>query len=475
MKARLFPVYVCGAFALGMATQTPADVRRADTSAPTESSERISQIIVRLAQYEGTSREIGISTRQLGQLAKAAGVKLARLREMSGDARVLTLPKDMDPATVEAIAERISRLPGVEYAEPDRIYRPAAVIPAAAPELAATDPRYAEQWHYFEATGGIDLPTAWDMSTGDPSIHVAVIDTGILGNHEDLAGQWEGGYDFISRAANARDGNGRDSDPTDQGDWSAAYSSSWHGSHVAGTIAAATNNGKGVAGIAYGSKVVPVRVLGKSGGTTSDIIDAMRWSAGITVRGVPANAYPAEVLSMSLGGSGKCTTAWKNAIKDIRAKGSVIVAAAGNSQQDASKSSPGNCDGVITVAATDRSGDLAWYSNYGSKVEISAPGGDTSGTAENGILSTLNTGTKQAESDSYAFYQGTSMATPHVSGVVALMLSVNPDLTPDEVSDILQTSARPFAEGTTCATAGKCGAGILDAGAAVEAAAAAAE
>lgn len=476
MATRLFILYVFSAFTLGLATQATAEARQADSSARTVSDDRVSQIIVRLSQYEGSARDIGISARQLTRLVKAAaGIELTRFREMSGDARVLALPKEMDPATVEAITDRIARLSGVEYAEPDRIYRPAVVDPTtASPELAATDPRYAEQWHYFELTGGIDLPAAWAITTGDPSIRVAVIDTGILGSHEDLAGQWEGGYDFISRAANARDGDGRDGDPTDAGDWDSTDPSSWHGTHVAGTIAAATNNGKGVAGIAYGAKVVPVRVLGKRGGKTSDIVDAMRWSAGIAVKGVPTNPYPAEVLSLSLGGAGACSKAWRGAIEDVLAKGSVIVVAAGNEQKDASTSNPGNCPGVITVAATNRDGDLAWYSNYGPKVEISAPGGDTTDASGDGVLSTLNTGSQRAESDSYAFYQGTSMATPHVSAVVALMLSANPDLTPLQVARILKSTARPFAAGTTCATAVKCGAGILDAGAAVEASAASA-
>ena len=155
------------------------------------------------------------------------------------------------------------------------------------------------------------------------------------------------------------------------------HNSSWHGTHTAGTIGAASNNGVGVAGVNWNSKILPVRVLGKCGGYTSDIADGMRWAAGLSVSGVPANANPAKVLNLSLGGYGACDATYQNAVNAIVAAGTTIVVSAGNSNADAVNYRPGNCTGVITVAATNRDGGRAYYSNYGSTVEISAPGGET--------------------------------------------------------------------------------------------------
>jgi serine protease len=326
---------------------------------------------------------------------------------------------------------------------------------------------YSQQWHYYEAKGGLNLPAAWDKSTG-AGINVAVIDTGYR-PHADLSGQILPGYDFINSAAIAGDGNGRDSDASDNGDSTTAgqcgtglpaqdESSSWHGTHVAGTIAAKTNNGVGVAGVAYGAKIVPARVLGKCGGYTSDIADAIVWASGGTVTGVPANANKARVLNLSLGGSGACDTTTQNAINSARSRGAVVVVAAGNSNVNAANASPANCAGVITVAAVNRSGGKASYSNYGANVDVAAPGGDSGGA----ILSTWNAGTTTPAGDNYGTMMGTSMATPHVAGVAALMLAKNPNLTPDEVEARLKATARAFP-----AACSGCGAGIVDAAAAV--------
>jgi serine protease len=216
-----------------------------------------------------------------------------------------------------------------------------------------------------------------------------------------------------------------------------------------------------VAGIAYGAKIVPVRVLGTCGGYTSDIADGIIWSSGGTVSGVPNIAARAHVINMSLGGSGACDTTTQNAINSARSRGTVVVVAAGNESVNASNSNPANCAGVIAVAATNRSGGRASYSNFGTIVDVAAPGGD-SGAA---ILSTLNSGTKTPGSDSYAGYMGTSMATPHVAGVVALMLAKNSAMTPDQVESALKSTARAFP-----ASCSGCGAGIVNASAAVDAA-----
>lgn len=393
----------------------------------------------------------------LSRAGQQFGAAIKALHGTATGANVVHIGKRMAVADVAALARELQdRDPSVEYAEPDRIMLP---------QFTPNDPRYGEQWHYFESTGGIRADAAWDVVTGS-GVNVAVIDTGYR-PHADLSGQFVGGYDFITDLAVAADGNGRDADASDPGDSTVAGQcgagsggsrSSWHGTHVAGTIAARTNNALGVAGVAFNAKVVPVRVLGKCGGYTSDIADAIIWSSGGSVSGVPANPNPARVINMSLGGGGACGSTSQNAINSARSRGTVVIVAAGNSNTNASGSNPANCAGVVTVAATGRSGGKASYSNYGAVVDLAAPGGDAGG----GILSTLNSGTTTPGADSYAFYQGTSMATPHVAGVAALMLSKTPGMTPDQVESTLKATARAFP-----ASCGSCGAGIVDAARAV--------
>jgi serine protease len=397
----------------------------------------------------------------LARAGQQHGATMRALRATATGADVLQLSRTMSLADAQALAaEVMARDPDVEYAEPDRI-----MLPLATPN----DPMYTQQWHYYEAKGGLNLPAAWDVSTG-AGVNVAVIDTGYR-PHADLSGQILPGYDFITSATIAADGNGRDSDASDVGDSTYAgqcggglpaqdQSSSWHGTHVAGTIAAKTNNGVGVAGVAYGAKVLPVRVLGKCGGYTSDIADAMIWASGGAVTGAPANPNAARVLNLSLGGSGACDTTTQNAINSARSRGAVVVVAAGNSNVNAANANPANCAGVIAVAAVNRSGGKASYSNYGSNVDVAAPGGDSGGA----ILSTWNAGLTTPAGDNYGYMMGTSMATPHVAGVAALMLAKNPNLTPDEVEAKLKSTARAFP-----AACSGCGTGIVDAAAAVNA------
>ena len=323
------------------------------------------------------------------------------------------------------------------------------------PQWVPSDSQFASQWHYYEAVGGINLPAAWDRSLG-AGVRVAVIDTGYR-PHADLAANIVGGYDFIADTAVSNDGNGRDADARDPGDWCSS-SSSWHGTHVAGTIAAVTNNGLGVAGVAPSARIVPVRVLGTCGGYTSDIAAGVVWASGGTVSGIPANAYPARVLNLSLGGSGACGTTMQNAINSARSRSAMLVISAGNSNTNASNASPANCAGVITVGATTRTGARTSFSNYGSIVDVAAPGAD--------ILSTLNAGSTVPGADSYVPKSGTSMAAPHVAGVAALMLAKNAALTPDQVESMLKSSARafPVSPGTTTTI----GTGIVDAKKAVD-------
>jgi serine protease len=428
-------------------------VKYKDEKAPVVAKGKVSALAASAPLSSARKAIIDRAGQQFGFLMKES-------HRIGTGARVVKLDRKVALADAAKVAaELAARDPDVEYAEPDRILRPL---------LTPNDSMYSQQWDYFEATGGMNVPAAWDKSTG-AGIRVAVIDTGYR-PHADLSGQILAGYDFISDATIGNDGNGRDSDASDPGDWTAAgecgagepaSNSSWHGTHVAGTIAALTNNGSGVAGVAFGAKIVPVRVLGKCGGYTSDIADGIIWASGGSVSGVTNIAARAQVINMSLGGGGACGTTTQNAINSARSRGTVVVVAAGNESQNASNSNPANCAGVITVAATNRSGGRASYSNYGTVVDVAAPGGD-SGAA---ILSTLNAGTKAPGADSYAGYMGTSMATPHVAGVVALMLAKNPALTPDQVEAALKSSARAFP-----ASCSGCGAGIVNASAAVDAA-----
>jgi serine protease len=393
--------------------------------------------------------------------ASSRNLGLRHVRRTALGAHVLRLDRRVSVDEAVALAQEIQAGDfNVEYAEPNRMLH-AMFTP--------NDTFYAsQQWDLFEATAGIHMPSAWDTTSGT-GVVVAVIDTGYR-PHADLAANLVAGHDFISDTTNTHDGDGRDNDARDPGDYAAAdecdsssYTSSWHGTHVAGTIAAVTHNATGIAGIAFGAKVQPVRVLGTCGGTFADIADAIVWAAGGTVSGVPANATPARVINMSLGGTSSCPSTMQSAINTARSLGTVVVVAAGNENSNASTSAPANCTGVIAVAAVGRTGARASYSNFGAIVDLAAPGGDGS----NGIYSTLNAGSTTPGADSYAAYQGTSMATPHVAAVAALMLSVNAALTPDDVKSRLKSSARAFP--VTCTNG--CGSGLLDAAAAVAAAA----
>ena len=374
----------------------------------------------------------------------AGALRVSHQRRLAVDADVIRVDRKLDRVDAETLMRQLAADPNVEYVEVDQILRHA---------LTPNDPRYNQQWGYHNATGGIRADQAWDVSTG-AGVVVAVLDTGRT-SHSDLNANTIAGYDMINDATVAGDGNGRDSDPSDPGDYYGGNPSSWHGTHVAGTVAAITNNGVGVAGTAFNAKVSHVRVLGRGGGYTSDIADGIVWASGGSVSGVPANANPAEVINLSLGGSGSCGSTTQNAINSAVSRGTTVVVAAGNSNANVSGFTPANCNNVIAVAATDQNGSRASFS-----IDVSAPGV--------GIWSTLNAGTNAPGAESYASYNGTSMAAPHVAGVVALMQSAAPSpLSPAQVETILKNTARPLPG--TCS--GGCGAGIVNAKAAVDAAA----
>ncbi len=461
-------VTTTGAFAAAPAAPSPkpAPASQAMKALPSAPVEKV------IVTYKSQAPEAGSNAAAKTDTAEKAaktGEQLAFERRLSGGGALVDLGDSATTQDVNEVMAAFRADPSVATVEPD--------IRAYAMAVTPNDTDYAKQWDLVEATGGMNVPSAWDKTTGS-GVTVAVIDTGYAA-HSDLASNVVAGYDFISSSADARDGNGRDADSKDEGDWNAtagecgtgstASSSSWHGTHVAGTIAAVTHNSKGIAGIAYNAKIQPVRVLGKCGGSSSDIADAITWASGGTVSGVPANPTPAKVINLSLGGaSSTCPSVYQTAINGAVSRGTTVVVAAGNSNANTSGFTPANCSNVITVASTNRAGARSYYSNYGTLVDVSAPGGetrnatDTPGTVttpENAIYSTLNSGATTQSTENYKPYQGTSMAAPHIAGLAALMKSAKSTLTPAEIESAIKSNARPLPGACT----GGCGSGIADA------------
>lgn len=302
--------------------------------------------------------------------------------------------------------------------------------------VTTNDPFFVNQWHLKSGNSnpyGMKVIDAWSTESGSPDIYVAVLDTGIT-SHPDLDANVVAGYDMISDAASAQDGNSvRDNDATDTGDYhyenGSFVKSSWHGTHVAGIIAAADNN-IGVLGVAPNVKIIPIRVLGANGGTEADIVAGLNWAAGISINDIPSNQHPANVINMSIGGQGTCFTYSSTAtvLRNLKTRGITVVTAAGNDSGLAELSYPGNCVPTINVSAVGKTGKPTFYSNYGPATDIAAPGGDycyavgvTQPTGQ--IYSTLNDGIRGRGDPIYAYELGTSMASPNVAGVVALMYS----------------------------------------------------
>ncbi|WP_262103415.1 S8 family peptidase [Arthrobacter sp. Marseille-P9274] len=419
------------------------------------------RFIVKFKERAGRS-SVGRS-RAYGRAAKALGVAVEEVRTTATGARIVAAEEPLDNAQAADLVSALEASPDVVYVEPDRLMRPLAAAP--------DDELYGRQWNLWEDRAGLRVPGAWDVSTGEGAV-VAVVDTGIT-PHSDLAGNVLPGYDMVSNAEMARDGDGRDADPRDEGDWYGAFDcgdnqdgegSSWHGTHVAGTVAAVAGNAKGVAGVAPGAKILPVRVLGACGGFMSDIADAIVWAAGGAVDGAPLNPNPAQVVNLSLGNRGLCSPTTQAAINYAYGAGTAVVVAAGNEHVDAANASPGNCRNVIAVGASGRDGRRAAYSNYGSLLDVTAPGGDMAAAEANGIPSTSNGGATTAGAESYAYAEGTSMAAPHVSAVAALLMSpAGGGLSPAAVEKRLKATARPLASGCSVG----CGAGLVDAAAAL--------
>ena len=448
--------------ASGILPGTEAGLQAAGAStAPAAGVSHTDRVVIRWATTARTPRLVSARVAALGSAERVSAVsaatggtiRLVRAIGSDGTGGVYRLDAPLGPGASATLAA-IRAIPGVTSAEPD-----VWVTPGALPD----DPYAAQLWGMLgPATGspyGIDAVPAWSTTRGE-GVTVAVIDTGILA-HPDLAGQTVAGYDFIADALLANDGDGRDADPSDPGDWISAEDaagdfagcpvegSSWHGTHVAGTVAAAAGNAAGVFGAAPDARVQAIRVLGKCGGYLSDISDGIVWAAGGSIGGVPDNATPARVLNLSLGGASACPWYAADAIATARSLGALVVVAAGNSASDAAGSSPANCPGAFVVAATQSNGTKAGFSNFGAIVDIAAPG--------TGIWSTLNTGSTIPATPAYASYSGTSMATPHVAATAALLAAAAPGATNDEIEAAIRAGSTAFPG--TCTG---CGAGIAN-------------
>jgi len=434
----------------------------------------VPQLIVKFR--DGGERNALPPPSRVSALAADTGVVLAHSRAMALGAHVVRLFRALPIDEAERLAAQFAAHPDVEYVQLDHFNQPLFV---------PNDPYVNQQTYLDNAPGGINAYAAWDLTLGSSSIVVAVIDSGLTG-HPDLGGRILPGYDFISDPKIANDGDGRDPSAADPGDWMTAADladpffaarkfckvedSTWHGTAVAGVIAATGNNDYGIAGLDWLARVLPVRVLGKCGGPDSDIIDGIAWAAGLSVPGVPANANPAHVLNLSLGrfSDAPCGSAYEDVFAQALAHGvtRAIIAAAGNASEDVAGRAPANCPGVIAVAATNRSGSLTSYSNFGSAIVLSAPGGEY---PTDPIYTLDDFGTTAPMSPAVGKFAGTSFSAPMISGVVSLMLSVAPGLTSSRIRSILTSTAKPFPVGSTCDTT-RCGAGIVDADAAVAAA-----
>lgn len=408
------------------------------------------------------------------QLSLPDGRQLGFVHTMSDGSHVMQLPEAASAEETAALVSQLKQDPSVAAVQVDKRLYPAFV---------PNDTQYANQWYLSEDTAGMRMPSAWDLSTGSSSVVIAVVDTGVLPHAELDATRILPGYDFISDIPTANDGDGRDADPSDPGDAVVAgecsdpggppapptdESSSWHGLSVMGVMAATSDNGSDIAGIDFAARILPVRVLGKCGGFVSDIVAAIRWSAGLSVVGVPDNPTPANVINLSLAGDGACSPQEQLAINDAVAAGAVVVVAAGNEGLDVANFSPANCNNVITVGAVARDGSIASYTNRGEEVDLTAPGGDGPDYTDD-VLTLWNDGTTTPGADALAYIEGTSFTTAEVSAVAALMLAVNATLDPASVREILRVTARSFPD-SSCNT-NTCGQGLVDAGAALAGAA----
>jgi serine protease len=446
--------------------------------------------------HDALAREQPLAQRDAGRWQRVladTGLQPRAQRPVGGAARLLQFERRLSSDEARLLAGKLAARPEVAWVVPNERERRLTV---------PNDPLFGDQW-WLQAVSGSDgnaigqrrrgvpgFQRAWLQTTGNAAARVAVLDTGIT-SHPELVGRVLAGYDLVSDVATANDGNGRDPDPSDPGDWvtaadaaTSAFSgctvedSSWHGTLIAGIVAAQTNEGAGVAAASWAGRIVPVRVAGKCGADVADIVDGMRWAAGLPVAGVPTNPNPARIVNLSFGGSAPCNAAYQTAIDDLRAAGAVLVAAAGNERTTPTR--PASCQGVIGVAAVNRDGFKTNYSNFGPTLAIATVGGDDGEGLwgdlfdDGGLLSIFNLGTTAPGASGHAYLFGTSFAAPVVAGALSLMLSVNPALSAEQLIDGLRRSARPHVVSPhigVCSasnpwrclcTTTTCGAGLLD-------------
>jgi serine protease len=415
-------------------------------------------------------------------VAKSVGLPVRSVGE-AGRAALMRLDKPLRGHALDDAMRRLRLHPDVAWVEPD-------VIERRRSEPTETD--YTNlQWHLRVPGAGeqsaMNMPPAWQINTGS-NVVVAVVDNGVRFSHPDLVGKLLSGHDFVSELSVANDSDGRDADPSDPGDWVSAgdlgttifdacdvADSSWHGTFIAGQIGAVWNNGIGIAGINRLARILPVRVAGKCGALLSDLLDGVRWAAGLPVDGAPSNPTPARVINLSFGGSTACNAAYQSMVDDVTNQGALLVVAAGNNEGPLTR--PADCDGVMAVAAVRRDGAKADYSSFGPRVALSAPGGSSESGDANMIYATDNDGLTTPGADGYGYKQGTSFSAPQAAGVASLMLSVNNQLRPADLIYRMTEAARrrghvpsalpdcgPAGAGPCRCTATTCGAGLLDAG-----------
>ncbi|MCB2020158.1 MAG: S8 family serine peptidase [Burkholderiaceae bacterium] len=455
------------------------------------------------AQALGAGRAVdGGEAVRLSRVLGQAGFTKFRARPVGRSAQHLDFGRVLSGEDAARIAAQLRSDPDVEWVVANEREQLLQAQP--------NDPYYADQW-WLRAPGGSNanalaarlrgvpgFAAAWARETGRASAVVAILDTGVTA-HPELAGRVLPGYDFVSTVEYANDGDGRDADPSDPGDWVSAadksaapttfdtcelQSSSWHGTQLAGIVAAVTGNGSGIASTSWDGRVLPVRVAGKCGAEVADIIDGMRWAAGLAVAKsdggfLPMNPNPARIVSISFGSSAACNVAYQSTIDELAAHGVVVVAAAGN--QHAAPMRPANCKGAIGVAALNRDGFKATYSNFGAELVIATVGGDPddegawgAALGDDGIVTLNNEGRTTPGAAGYARAFGSSYSAPIVAGAISLMLSANPDLSAAQIVAGLRQSARPHVTspkmaacsadnpGRCVCTTKTCGAGLLD-------------
>ena len=451
-----------GAYTLTLASSSalPARVAAAGRAVAAATMPRVADAVVDYALDDPDCVAGRVLVRTVGprdaalRALEAAGATV--VRTTSGGTVVVELPSAtwVPAREVLAHAARLRALPCVARAEPDAVVRSLAT---------PDDPRFGELWNLT----AIGAPSAWDVSYGASSVVVGVIDTGIVA-HPDLDTQRVGGYDFVSDPTAAGDGDGRDADPTDEGTLDNRDGTSpWHGSHVAGIVAARANDGYGVVGVAPGCRVMPLRAIARGGGTSSDLADAIRYAAGLvgTATG-PALAAPLRVVNLSLGTSVDVAEL-RDAVTAAAAAGVLLVASSGN--DGGTVLFPAAYPEVLAVGAVDGRLVHAAYSNTGAALDLCAPGGafgrDRAADGfEDGILSTVLDETLAPAAPSWGRLEGTSMAAPHVAAAAALLFSVDPTLTAAQARAALLATCRDLDVAGPDVTTG---AGLLQVGEAV--------